>query len=157
IWKSLMFSPIEISEVLYKESIDCDLKLLLRCDIFYPILPDLAHADNVRFLQHLAIKFEYWSLHRTVYFEDLFDTLQYLLTSLMMNLEFKFPLVFSYYGKQLVKINYKNLKRNATLLATPLDNAYAPDHNAILGAVLRKLQGVILYEFNTLNVMKECE
>lgn len=159
VWQSLMFSilqqPEKNKDILEKS--DGDLRLTLRCELFHPILPDLAHAENVRFLQLLAIKYEYWSPHQAIYFEDIFDTLQYLLTSLMMNLEFKFPFIFSYYGKQLVNINYKSLIRNSTLLATPLDNTSVPDHNEILAAVLLKLQLAILYEFNTLNIMKECE
>lgn len=133
------------------------MQLILRCGLFHPIIPDLTHAKNVRFLQLLTVKYDFWTTRSTIYFQEFYDTFQYLLTSMMMCLEFKYPFVFSYYGKQLVKVNYKNLIRNATLLATPLDNACVPDHSEILTAVLGKLQRAILYEFNTLNVMKECD
>ncbi|KAM9920526.1 hypothetical protein OXX80_012421 [Metschnikowia pulcherrima] len=154
IWKHLMFSIVSAP---VSDDVRGDLQLILRCDLIHPILPDLAHTKNVRFLQSLAIRFENWSPHSAVYFEDIFDNFQYLLTSLMLNLEFKYPLVFSYYGKQFVKVNYKSLIKNTTLFATPLDNKSIPDHNIILSAVLRRLQRAILFEFNTLNVMKECD
>lgn len=132
------------------------ISLLLKCNLFNRISDDFAHLD-VEQLSHLRVTFHCWTPNPRIHCDTLFDYFQYTFTSLMVNLEYKFPFVFSVYGKRLVKVNYRSLVGSTTELATPLDNSSTPDQNVILRHVLDKLQSFILYEYNTLNIMMECD
>lgn len=132
------------------------ISLLLKCSLFNRISDDFAHL-NVDQLSHLQATFQCWTPNARIHCDTLSDYFQYSFTSLMMNLEYKFPFVFSVYGKRLVKVNYRSLVGSTTELATPLDGSSTPDQNVILRHVLDKLQSFILYEYNTLNIMMECD
>lgn len=138
------------------ETLDSTLGIALVCKLFNSLHTDLARL-LVDQLEHVHAVFEYWTPSSRVYLRSFLGHFQYLLTSLVVNLEYKYPFVFSFYGKQLVQLNYKNLIRTLTELATPLDNASQPDHSEILNRAFCKLHVHILTEYNTLNVMKECD
>lgn len=130
--------------------------LELRCKLFNKISADLVHLP-VEKLGRLSVKFECWTPNRSIRFDMLTEYFQYVMTSLILNLEFKYPFIFSFYGKRLVETNYTNLIRSTTEWATPLEGEFVPDKNDILGRCLTKLQFFILYEYNTINIMMECD
>lgn len=130
--------------------------VLLQCSLFHPMLPDLKYID-VDYLNRLDVSFDLWTPRTRVYFDDVATLVDYLLCSVMLNLEYRFPFCFSYYGKQLVHVNYRHMLKNHTWFATPLDNSAQPNRNDMLRLVLRKLTAGILSEYNTLNIMKECD
>lgn len=130
---------------------------VLKCDLFNPILADMKHVKGLKYLSEVTLAFEYWSTESSITAQDLFEKLQYLMTSFLLNAEFKYPFVFSYFGRRFFRINYATLLRTVAVFSTPLDNLLEPDRRNVLALVLRKLHGAILYEFNTLNVMKECD
>lgn len=129
--------------------------VVLKCTLFNRISSDFALLP-IDQLSHLDVNFHCWTPNPRIHCDTLFDYFQYTFTSLMVNLEYKYPFVFSVYGKRLVKVNYHNLVASSTELATPLDRSSSPDQNDIVRHVLNKLQSFILYEYNTLNIMLEC-
>ncbi|SGZ52637.1 CIC11C00000001335 [Sungouiella intermedia] len=171
LWNSLMYEVADILNVSIgsenvegefdantcnHDSLTPSIFLQLRCNLFNKISDDFAYL-SVNELSHLAVTFRCWTPNPRIHCDTLMDYFQYTFTSLIVNLEYKFPLVFSVYGKRLVKVNYSNLVRSTLELATPLDGSSTPDHNMVLSQVLRKLQSFILYEYNTLNIMMECD
>lgn len=132
------------------------LQVNLRCQVFDSIVPDLPQNDNVGFLRTLSIDFEITSPKSTIHFLQILQNLQYCLSSLVLNLEFRYPFVFSYYGRQLIRLNYKCLTRTMAILNVALEGEET-DVSQVMMRALAKLQNAILTEFNTLNVMKECD
>lgn len=174
------------------------LSIDLKCNLFDAILPDVANLAVER-LEKVHVTLEYWTPASQCYFESVHRHFQYLLVSLVLKLEYDYPFVFSFYGKHLVQVNYRNLACIHSELATsvkllkladgpqhepgkpfiqadlflsmdksPLsadassavatsEPSVRPNANCTLLSVFLKLQKHILYEFNTLNVMKECD
>lgn len=177
--------------------LNATLSIDLMCNLFGAILPDVANLPVER-LDQLHVTLEYWTPASQCYFESIYRHFQYLLVTLVFKLEYDYPFVFSFYGKHLVRVNYRNLIRVHEELGVPLPkatcanllipkctepNATEPvsallEDDAVSAAtesvsklparsnatsvcavqtVFLKLQKHILYEFNTLNVMKECD
>lgn len=134
---------------------DC-LAVDLRCQIFDSIVPDLLLYEDVGYLRKLNIDLSIYSIETTLHFQDIIEYVQYSLSSLILNLEFKYPFVFSYFGRHITKLNYKSLTNRMAKLRIPLDGSTNGSSDFSLVA-LRKLENVILTEFNTLNVLKECD
>lgn len=131
----------------------------LRCKIFDSIVPELLPNVDVGYLRQLNVDIAMFSVDATSNFHEVLDVLQYSLASLILNLEFKFPFVFSYYGRLLTKLNYKSLSGRIRKMGAPLNSE---DHKSseitsISTITLGKLEKAILTEFNTLNVLKECD
>lgn len=129
----------------------------LRCTVFDSIVPGLALDIDIGYLRNLVVDFSMHTPLSKMYFHVLMENLQYALSSLFLNLELRFPFVFSYYGRQLVQLNYTSLTRTMAMLATPLDGSEPDEPSLVQHVALAKLQRAILSEFNTLNVMKECD
>lgn len=138
------------------DMINATVILIMKCQLFNKISGDLKHLP-VSYLSRLHLTFECWTPNLRIYLETLKEYLQYALTSLMINLEYKYPFVFSFYGKRFVEVNYQSLVRSTTDLMTPLHGDETPDKNVVLRHCLEKLQSFILYEYNTLNIMMECD
>lgn len=164
--------------------VQATLSIDLMCNLFGAILSDVANVPVER-LESIHVTLEYWTPASQCYFESIYRHFQYLLVGLVLKLEYDYPFVFSFYGKHLIKINYRNLIRVHEELTSPLPNLKAsqvfssaspnsttdevevpnsqlPLHplTTSVGAsqqVLLKLHKHILHEFNTLNVMKECD
>lgn len=165
------------------------LSIDLMCSLFGAILPDVANLPVER-MEKLQVTLEYWTSASQCYFESVYRHFQYLLVSLIFKLEYDYPFVFSFYGKHLVQINYRNLVQVHKELAAPLsakllvpsESKNPPNlpeqvsansvksysvvreepvstSNSVCAplTVFLKLQKHILHEFNTLNVMKECD
>lgn len=69
---------------------------------------DVSRLPRVATVDALSLSFDVWTPHE-LYYSAIVDYLQYTLTSLVVNLEFRFPFVFSCYGRRIVKINYNTL------------------------------------------------
>lgn len=138
-------------------SISNRLRVDLRCRVFDSILSDLELDQTVGYIRNLALDFTMTSPKIALHLQSLIDNLQYSLSSLFLNLEFKYPFVFSYYGRQLIQLNYKALTRSMAMLATSLEDSEVSELMSVVPIALGKLQRAILTEFNTLNVMKECD
>lgn len=115
----------------------------LRCRIFGAIAGDLRDVP----LLHLRLVI----VNICFYSADNFDVnslLRYLGSSLMLHLEYKYPYVFSVYGRHFFHLNYPWLTRMIRRLGVK-DVARALEVNLV------KLERRILSEFNTLNIMVE--
>lgn len=160
VWEALFLKHAQ-PLVKVEECVEMDdanvFNLLLRCELMHPFIGDFAHIESVKYVKAVRVVFELWTPAANISFAELAGHLQYSVTSLLLNLEYKFPFIFSHYGKHLFHINYKNLLKVTLLLAKPFDKSYIPDHNKIVHLVLFKLQAAIMSEFNTLNIMKECD
>lgn len=82
--------------------------------------------------------------------DDIIHTFNYSFSSLILNLEFKFPFVFSFYGRHLFKLNYKWIKHNISETQSNQEEINKALYNNILG-----LETLMLQEYNTINIMKE--
>lgn len=144
------------AEAVNKDSDDNKISVDLRCQAFDSILPDLLLIKSIEYLRNLTIDFSMTSACSNIYYHVLVENIQYSLSSLLLNLEFKYPFVFSYYGRHLLRLNYRNLTLNMAMLAPPLiENS--SKLSQIVEIALAKLENAIVTEFNTLNVMKECD
>lgn len=128
----------------------------LRCKIFDSIAPELLLNGDVSYLRNLNVDLAVFSTDATLNFKDLIECMQYSLTSLILNLEFKFPFVFSYFGRQVTKLNYGALTNRMAKMRIAFEEDSYQGIN-ISAIALGKLEKVILSEFNTLNVLKECD
>lgn len=90
---------------------------LLRCNLFSRISGDFTHIA-VGSMKHLDVTFECWTPNERIRFDTVTHYLQYTFTSLILNLEYKYPFVFSVFGKRLVRINYSTLVRTGIEFAT---------------------------------------
>lgn len=71
----------------------------------------------------------------------------------MLNLEYKFPFVFSVYGRRLFQINYTPLVQVFTAFE---DSPDLSKGNMIIEKVMYKLYNLMMSEFNTIAIMLEC-
>lgn len=133
------------------------LHVRLRCKVFDHIFPDTGLELTVGFVRNVFITFKMTSPKLALHFQRLVDNLQYCLSSLFLNLEFKYPFVFSYYGRRLIQLNYKTLTHTMAMLHTPLGITETPETHSVVAIALGKLQNAISTEFNNLNIMKECD
>lgn len=139
--------------------------LYLGCNVSSPIINELldiksAFPDAINLLNLIDIDFHYNTYKPNLHLADLVDALNYLFGSLIVNLEFKFPFVFSFYGRKLFKTNYNWLVRNLdeTLCSSPPNNpVLTHDKNRAFLQLMKNIQLKILAEYNTLNIMKECD
>lgn len=155
LWNLLMFDVSNLVPT-HNSSNTSTICLGLKCNLFGKISSDFTHIP-IEYLSQLYVTFECWTPNARIHFATLTEYFQYTFTSLMLNLEYKYPFVFSFYGKRFFKINYSSLIRSTREFAVPLDSVITPDHNDIVQRCLRKLQSFILYEYNTLNIMIECD
>lgn len=155
-WEQLMYEVESDPGESTAESTSATTSLVLKCKLFNSISHDFTHLP-VAYLKLLVMNFECWTPNPRIHIETLTEYLQYSITSLLLNLEYKYPFVFSFYGKRFVEVNYHTLVRSTTDLLTPFQGGDIPDKNAILSHCLAKLQWHVLFEFNTLNVMLECD
>lgn len=149
----------------------------LRCQVFDSISTELSSETDVGYFQELSIEFQVSTPSFRIHFNFIMENLQYALSSLILNLEFKFPFVFSYYGRHLVQLNYQNLTTTLSALRRtncqesttkilevklepPEPKKESPEmkeEEPVPIIALKKLKRAILTEYNTLNVMKECD
>jgi len=137
----------------------------LECKVSTPIISDLldikvAFPNSVNLLDLIDLDFHYNTFQPKLRLIDIVEALNYLFSSLIINLEFKFPFVFSFYGRKLFKTNYNWLIRNLDeVLCTSLPNHPSITHDKSVAFLqsMKNIQLKALAEYNTLNVMKECD
>lgn len=116
--------------------------------------------NSINLLSLVDLDFHYNTFQPKLQLADIIEALNYLLGSLFINLEFKFPFVFSFYGRKLFKTNYNWLVRNLDeMLCSSPANLPSVIHNkneAFLQS-MKSIQLKALAEYNTLNIMKECD
>lgn len=137
----------------------------LECNVSTPIINDLldmksAFPNSINLLSLIDLDFHFNTFQPKLQLADIVDAMNYLLGSLFINLEFKFPFVFSFYGRKLFKTNYNWLFRNLDeILCSSPENLPSVIHNkneAFLQS-LKSIQLKALAEYNTLSIMKECD
>ena len=149
LWPSLMFSVVDTRKPRL-----ATIELALMCKLVNALLPQLSHV-LVEHLERLNIIIEYWTPATNCYMDRMNRHFQYLLASLALHLEYSYPFVFSFYGKHLVRLNIENLLRvHSYLSALGCAEEKGPP---LAEMVLLRLQRSILHEFNSLNIMKECD
>ena len=137
----------------------------LECKVSTPIINDLldmksAFPNSTNLLSLMDIDFHYNTFQTKLQLVDIVEALNYLLGSLFINLEFKFPFVFSFYGRKLFKTNYNWLIRNLDEVLCPSPVNLPPSVHNKNEAFLQSMKSIqlkALAEYNTLNIMKECE
>ena len=137
----------------------------LECNVSTPIINDLldikfAFPNSINLLELIDLDFHYNTFQSELRLVDIVEALNYLFSSLIINLEFRFPFVFSFYGRKLFKTNYNWLVKNLDEVLCPS----SPNHPSIphdkSAAFLQSMKNVqlkALAEYNTLSVMKECD
>lgn len=154
LWSRLRYSAIPQNE-------GGVLALELQCQLFSAIAVDLSCAtfnsvDSVHF------EFGYFTSEVSVSIEMLVSALLRSLASLVLNLEYRYPFVFSFYGRELLYTNYNWLIKDihelqrGSITSRP-STVFEQDTNVIFVLILSSMQRRILSEFNTLNIMKECD
>lgn len=136
----------------------------LDCNVTRPVFNQLLDVKTavptaINFLRLLDIDIYYNSLLSILKLADYVDALNYLFGSLFINLEFKLPFVFSFYGRKLFKTNYNWIVRNLGELSKTFPSYPSPtkDTNVMFAQSLQTLQLKIRAEYNTLSVMKDCD
>lgn len=140
-------------------------QICLSCGVTGPIINEILKLKSVfpgdiNLLELVTLNFHYNTHLPTLLLPNLVEALNYLVGSLILNLEFKFPLVFSFYGRCLFKTNYNWLIRNIDeLLAAspPNEVQVSRDKNSVFLRTLKNIQLKILSEYNTLSLMRECD
>lgn len=155
IWNQLQYEPYLHPE----NDDDIGFKLTLKCNLFKKIETDLKKLEKVERFQLLILNFNYNTDREDLTLKDFVECFQYLLISLFLNLEFRYPFVFSFYGRRLFQNNYPWLIKQIDLLFTEAETntVLQKNKNKILRENLRRIQEKILSEYNTLNIMKECD
>lgn len=143
----------EMDEVKDPESMievnDEDMLVSLSSDYNESIMEELKSEGNE--LGQYSHYSHNYSLNNTVIpLDDIIHTFNYSFSSLILNLEFKFPFVFSFYGRQLFKLSYKWIKHNISETQNNQQEINNALYNHILG-----LESLMLQEYNTINIMKE--
>lgn len=137
----------------------------LECNVSTPIINDLldmksAFPNSINLLSLVDLDFHYNTFQPKLQLADIVEALNYLLGSLFINLEFKFPFVFSFYGRKLFKTNYNWLVRNLDemLCQSPVSfPSVIHNKNEAFLQSMKSMQLKALAEYNTLNIMKECD
>lgn len=130
--------------------------VLIGCKLMDIMGSDLTHLP-VGKIERIDISVQLFTFYQTITFDSFSEIFSYLFSSLMLNLEYSYPFAFSHFGRHLLHLNYASMVRTYSLILTNIETYKAPDQNDILLKVLTRLRGAILHEFNTLNVMIECD
>lgn len=148
VWKQLQ----------YQASIDDDGRIELACEIFSHVRNDLKQMENIQYFHLLIINYNFSCSGTKLELKQYLSLLEYLLISLLLNIELKYPLIFSFYGRHLFQRNYSMIVKTIEELSNPKIEGpkFECNRNQILSNNMRKLQRKILYEYNTLNILKEC-
>lgn len=157
IWNSLQYQPslhIDNDE-------NTGFKLNLKCQVIPQLQNDLSKIESLGRFCLLILNFNYNTPESKLSLPKLLESLHYLLASLILNLEYKFPLVFSVHGRKLLQNNYPWMITNINeVLSLQLENetsVYEKNRNLVLMKLISDLQKKTLNEFNTINIMKECD
>lgn len=142
----------------YLSNIDDEGRIELTCGIFSHVRNDLRQVENIQYFHLLIINHNFTCSEAKLGLKQYLSLLEYLLISLLLNIELKYPLVFSFYGRQLFQRNYNMILKTIEELSNPIIDGpkFECNRNQILSDNIRKLQRKILYEYNTLNILKEC-
>lgn len=95
--------------------------LKLACQAVAPAIGDFStirslHPDDVNFLQQMTWNFHYSKNDTQIELQSLVSTMNLTLCSLLIDLELKFPFIFSFYARKLFQLNYKMFSQNITEL-----------------------------------------
>lgn len=142
----------------------------LNCNIFNPIKNQLTKNENTSMYESLIVNFKYLTTAAKLDITQFLETLNYLLVSVFINLEYEFPFVFSYYGRKLFKTNYNWIARSIDEVtdfkishSSKTSLSSFNKHKEILSKdelalkIILDLQQKALCEFNTINIWKECD
>lgn len=117
---SLFWSQLEY---LVKVSLDnkFSFETSLECQIFHPIINELVElGDRVKLLDIMVVDFSFYTKGDNLELNQLIEAMEYSFISLFINLEYKYPLIFSNYGRKFFKENYSWVVRSVhEMIVTP--------------------------------------
>lgn len=150
IWKELQYNVS-----LLVDQPDTSFVLRLQCILFHSIW------ESVNAVSEFTINLYFSTDQERINLTDMLHDTNYLVNSWILHMEDKFPLVLSYYGRHLFKLNYYWIKKSIDEMLDPslltlLNIKEAYDSHSILLSNLLKLQKLrMVPEFNTINVLLE--
>ncbi|CCE78792.1 Piso0_000821 [Millerozyma farinosa CBS 7064] len=118
---SELWQELNYSTGLFIEPGNSTFVLKLSCQAVTPAIGDFltirsSYPDDVNFLQQMTWNFHYSKNDRQVELHSLVSTMNFMLCSLLIDLEMKFPFIFSFYARKLFQLNYKMFSQNITEL-----------------------------------------
>lgn len=155
IFNSLLWSQLDYSVSLFiKESI----ALCLQCQVFESVREEVTRS---RSLEQVDLELHYVTEKSVVSIDTLYGGFDYLLQSWLMSADRALPLVFSYYGRQMFKTNYKWIKKTVNEvfdeeISKLLQITQPQSKSEILMLNLEKLCKIRIHdEYNLINVLCE--
>lgn len=172
IWKFLELEPNLIIDN-KDEKNNHSFRIEFACKIFNPINNDFLQTINetsielcndkkINVLKNMNLKFEYLTNFNEIKFIEIIEDFNYLFCSWLINIEYIFPFIFSFYGRQFFKINYPwTIKCVKEIFDEPValdlnENRNIKKQKVLLNCLL-KIQNIVLEEYNTLNIFKEID
>lgn len=168
-----MWQELGYSTELFIEPDNYTFVLKLACQAVTPAIGDFLtirslHPDDVNFLQQMTWNFYYSKNDARVELQSLVSSMNLMLCSLLIDLESKFPFIFSFYARKLFQLNYKMFSQNITELhtvfpssnETNLRNA-EEDHlerpkTYYLAKLLNTFQAKVRNCYTTLEIIRQC-
>ncbi|KAK6458103.1 uncharacterized protein RJT20DRAFT_133543 [Scheffersomyces xylosifermentans] len=158
-WNSLELEP----HLLYHSNQN-SFSLELSCKIFSS-LKDQQNLDTTtgaerNTLENMCVTLNLFTQDKEISILNIVQDFNYLLSSWLVNMEYKFPLIFSFYGRQCFKINYKWLLKCTDEILDPqmtriLQLQRSINKLEVLTENLIKMQRRILAEYNIINNVLE--
>lgn len=168
LWKELGYST-----GLFIEPDNYTFVLKLVCHAVTPTIGDFLtiksqHPDEVNFLQQMTWNFHYNKNNTQVELQSLVSTMNIALCSLLINLELKFPFIFSFYARKLFQLNYKMFSQNITELHNVFPSSNESDLKDAekshlkrpkiyyLSKLLKTFQTKVRNCYSTLEIIQQC-
>lgn len=175
LWKALGYdSSLEMGT-------DCTFMVRLRCKIFNPLASQftilrgekLVTMKRVNILEQMSIEIDYLTQEPQLSISELVQDLNYLFTSWLVNIEYKYPMAFSFYGRHFLQINYSTLNKTISAVFDPVviealekmqrlegqvtEKKEYDLHDILLTNIINMQDNEIMTEYNTLNILKELD
>lgn len=118
--------------------------------------------DSIGFLRQLKVDISFNTKSTSLGIDRLRYSFDYLMVTLFLNLEYKMPFIFSFYGRQLFRNNYRWGSRNINLMMQCQQDNHEElsEHKTSLCKAhlqtLSTLELKMVSEYNTLRIMQEC-
>ena len=121
----------------------------LVCKIFNPISNQfttlngekLIAVDRVNILEKITVDIEYLTQDFELSIEELVQDFNNLFTSWIINIEYKYPMVFSFYGRHFFLLNYSTLSKTISEVFGPVVLEALEKLELILKNELQELDG----------------
>jgi hypothetical protein len=146
LWRALGYdSSLEMNS-------DCTFMVGLVCKIFNPISNQfttlngekLIAVDRVNILEKITVDIEYLTQDFELSIEELVQDFNHLFTSWIINIEYKYPMVFSFYGRHFFLLNYSTLSKTISEVFGPVVLEALEKLELILKNELQELDGRFL-------------